>query len=45
MKRYEIQIRNVVKKDIDQIKDFIVEKTAANTPSVTRLNFMLKCFH
>ena len=28
MKRYEIQIRNVVKKDIDQIKDFIVEKTS-----------------
>ena len=26
MKRYEIQIRNVVKKDIEQIKDFIVEK-------------------
>ena len=68
MKRYEIQIRNVVKKDIEQIKDFIVEKnsrehaeryaaelcrlrislskkTAANTPSVTRLNFMRKCSH
>jgi hypothetical protein len=28
MKRYEIQIRNVVKKDIGQIKDFIVEKTS-----------------
>lgn len=28
MKRYEIQIRNVVKKDIEQIKDFIVEKTS-----------------
>ena len=28
MKRYEIQIRNVVKDDIDQIKDFIVEKTS-----------------
>ena len=28
MKRYEIQIRNVVKKDIEQIKDFIVEKNS-----------------
>ena len=28
MKKYEIQIRNVVKKDIDQIKDFIVEKNS-----------------
>ena len=28
MKRYEIQLRNVVKKDIEQIKDFIVEKTS-----------------
>ena len=28
MKRYEIQIRNVVKKDIEQIKDFIVEKSS-----------------
>ncbi len=28
MKRYEIQIRNAVKKDIDQIKDFIVEKNS-----------------
>ncbi len=45
MKRYEIQIRNVAKKGIDQIKDFIIEKTAANTPSVTRLNFMQKCSH
>lgn len=26
MKRYELQIRNAVKNDIDQIKDFIVEK-------------------
>lgn len=26
MKRYELQIRNAVKKDIDQIKDFIVGK-------------------
>jgi len=28
MKRYELQIRNVVRKDIEQIKDFIVEKTS-----------------
>ena len=28
MKRYEIQIRNAVKEDIEQIKDFIVEKTS-----------------
>ena len=28
MKRYEIQIRNAVKKDIEQIKDFIVEKSS-----------------
>ena len=28
MKKYEIQLRNVVKKDIEQIKDFIVEKTS-----------------
>ena len=28
MKKYEIQIRNAVKKDIEQIKDFIVEKTS-----------------
>ena len=28
MKRYEIQIRNVVKNDIEQIKDFIVEKSS-----------------
>ena len=27
MKRYELQIRNAVKKDIDQIKDFIVGKS------------------
>ena len=45
MKRHEIQIRNVVKKAIDQSKDFIVEKTAANTLSVTRLNYMRKCSH
>ena len=28
MKRYELQIRNAVKNDIDQIKDFIVEKNS-----------------
>ena len=28
MKRYELQIRNAVKNDIDQIKDFIVEKSS-----------------
>ena len=28
MKRYEIQIRNAVKKDIEQIMDFIVEKSS-----------------
>ena len=30
MKRYEIQIKNQVKLDIDQIKDFIVENTSCN---------------
>ncbi|MBR4391186.1 MAG: hypothetical protein IKT08_03665 [Bacteroidales bacterium] len=28
MKKYEVQIRNEVKRDIDQIKDFIVNKTS-----------------
>lgn len=28
MKRYEIQIKNQVKQDIDLIKDFIVENTS-----------------
>lgn len=36
MKRYEIQIRNVVKKDIDQIKDFIVEKKQPRTRRALR---------
>ena len=28
MRRYELQIRDVVKKDIEIIKDFVVEKTS-----------------
>ena len=28
MKKYDVQIRNVVKQDIDQIKDFIVTRTS-----------------
>lgn len=43
MKRHELQIRNAVKNDIDQIKDFIVEKTSRDNAERYAAELFAEC--